>query len=82
MQWVTYYEQKFMEKLHFKSNLQLFASFEDISEGNILWDTRLEAAITKNIIVNLQTFLVVDANISPFTQFKEVLSIGLKYTFI
>ena len=82
MQWVTYLEQKFWDKIHIRSNLQLFASFKDIRAGNILWDTKLEASITKYIIVNLQTFLVVDANISPYSQFKEVLSIGVKYTFI
>lgn len=82
MQWVTYVEQKFWDKVHIKSNLQLFSSFKSIKEGNIQWDTKVEASITKYIIVKLQTFFIVDANISPYTQFKEVLSVGLKYTFI
>lgn len=82
MQWVTHAERRFSKYLFVRSRLNLFSSFEKIEYGNIFWDTLIQASLTKYIIVNLQTFLVYDAKVSPKTQLKEVLSIGLKYTFI
>jgi len=82
MQWAAYLEKKISKALSIKSKLQIFSSFEKIEDGNVSWDTNFEASITKYIIVNFQVYLILDANISPYTQAKEVLSVGLKYKII
>lgn len=82
MQWVTHVERRFWEHLLFRSRLNIFSSFENFESGNIYWDTLMQASLTKYIIVNFQTFVVYDAKVSRKTQVKEILSIGLKYTFI
>jgi hypothetical protein len=82
LQWVTHAERRFNKYFFVRSRLNLFSSFEKFEYGNIFWDTLMQASLTKYIIVNLQTFVVYNAKVSKKTQFKEVLSIGLKYTFI
>ncbi len=82
LQWVTHAERRFNKYFFVRSRLNLFSSFEKFEYGNIFWDTLMQASLTKYIIVNLQTLVVYNAKVSKKTQFKEVLSIGLKYTFI
>ncbi|APF17830.1 hypothetical protein Calab_2287 [Caldithrix abyssi DSM 13497] len=82
IQWVTHAERRFWEKLLIRSRLNMFSSFEKFEYGNIFWDTLVQASITKYIIVNIQTLVLYDAKVSKKTQLKEVLSIGIKYTFI
>ena len=54
---------------------------QKVEYGNIFWDTLIQASITKYIIVNLQTLVLYDVKMSKKAQIKEVLSIGIKYTF-
>ncbi len=82
IQWVTHAQRRFNKYFFVRSRLNLFSSFEKFEYGNIFWDTLFQASLSKYIIINLQTFLVYDAKVSPKTQIKEILSIGLKYTFI
>ncbi len=82
VQWVTHAERRFWERLLIRSRLNMFSSFERFEYGNIFWDTLIQASITKYIIVNLQALVLYDAKVSKKTQIKEVLSIGIKYTFI
>ncbi len=82
VQWVTHAERRFNKYFFVRSRLNLFSSFEKFEYGNIFWDTLMQASLSKYIIINLQTFVVYDAKVSKKTQLKEVLSIGLKYTFI
>jgi hypothetical protein len=82
LQWVTHAERRFWGKFLIRSRLNIFSSFENFEYGNIFWDTLMQASVTKYIIVNLQTFVVYDAKVTKKTQVKEVLSIGLKYTFL
>jgi hypothetical protein len=82
MQWSTFLEKRFNEIFLVKTRLQIFSSFDKIEDGNVSWDSNFEASITKYIIVNLQIYIILDANISPYTQTKEVLSVALKYKII
>ncbi len=82
LQWVTHAERRFNKYIFIRSRLNVFSSFEKFEYGNIFWDTLMQASLSKYIIINLQTFVVYDAKVSKKTQLKEVLSIGLKYTFI
>jgi hypothetical protein len=82
LQWVTHTERTFMKKFRIKSRLNLFSPFEDLRYSNITWDTSVQASVTKYIVVNLHTLLLLDKKASPYTQLKEVLGIGLSYRFI
>ncbi|MCD6376149.1 MAG: DUF3078 domain-containing protein [Caldisericaceae bacterium] len=82
IQWVTHAERRIWEKLLIRSRLNMFSSFEKFEYGNIFWDTLIQASITKYIILNFQTLVLYDAKVSKKTQLKEVLSVGIKYTFI
>ncbi len=82
MQWSSYLEKRFNKRFMIRSRLQIFSSFDKIEDGNVSWDTHFEASITKYVIVNLQVYMILDANVSPYTQIKEVLSVALKYKFI
>ena len=82
LQWVTHVERKFWDKLLLKSRLKLFSSFDQFEKGNIDWDTLLQFSLTKYIIINMQTYLIYQPEISLRTQLKEILSVGLRYTFI
>ena len=65
-----------------KSRLNLFSPFEDLRFSSITWDTSVQASVTKYIVVNLHTLMLLDKKASPHTQPKEVLGIGLSYRFI
>ncbi len=82
VQLAAYLEKKFTKNLLVRSKLQIFSSFENIEDGNISWDTNFEASITKYIIINFQAYIILDANVSPYTQIKEVLSVAIKYKII
>ncbi|NOX87852.1 MAG: DUF3078 domain-containing protein [Calditrichaeota bacterium] len=82
LQWVTHAERRFWDHFLVRSRLNLFSSFERFEYGNIYWDTLMQASLTKYIIINIQTLVIYDAKVSKKTQVKEVLSVGLKYTFI
>jgi len=82
LQWVTHAERIFMNKIRVRSRLNLFSPFDDLRYSNITWDTSVQASITKYIVVNLHTLVMIDKKASPYTQLKEVLGIGLSYRFI
>ncbi len=82
IQWVTHAERRLWDRIFIRSRLNVFSSFEKLDYRNIYWDTLLQASVTKYIVVNLQTWVLYDPKVSVKTQVKEVLSIGIKYTFI
>lgn len=82
LQWVTSAERNFKDNIKLRSRLHLFSPFDDMKYSNITWETRIQVALTKYIIVNMQTHILYDKKISPRTQLKEVLSVGLSYKFI
>jgi len=79
---VTDVEWKLEENLLFTSKLELFAPFNRFDEVVIRSDNTLAAKVNKYISVNLNVQLLNDKVISPRTQIKEALSIGLTYTLL
>lgn len=82
IQWVTHAERTFWQKIRMKSRLNFFSPFHDFQYSNLTWDTSIQAAITEYLVVNVHTLVLVDRKVSPYTQLKEVLGIGLSYRFI
>jgi len=79
---VTDVEWKLEENLLFTSKLELFAPFNRFDEVVVRSDNTLAAQVNKYINVNLNVQLLNDKIISPRTQIKEALSIGLTYTLL
>ena len=64
-----------------KSKLELFSNFKAFDEIDVIWDSDLTAKITKFIAFNFNMKLVYDKDISPKRQLKQVMGIGLSYSF-
>ncbi len=79
---VTDVEWKLEGNLLFTSKLELFAPFDRFDEVVVRSDNTFAAQVNKYISVNLNIQLLNDKVISPRTQIKEALSIGLTYTLL
>ncbi len=76
---VTEVEWKMDDTILFTSKLELFAPFKAIDEIVVRNDNTIAASVNKYITVNLNVQLINEKQISPRTQIKETLSIGLTY---
>ena len=72
----------FMENMLFTSRLELFAPFKTMDQIFVRWDNLLTAKVNKLIDVNFNLQLVQDVTVTPRTQVKEMLSIGVNYTLL
>lgn len=70
------------ENLVFTSKLELFVAFNALDEVIIRADNSISAKINKFISVILNMQIINDRRVTPRTQIKETLSMGLSYTFI
>ena len=68
--------------LMLKSKLELFSAFNKIDLIIVRSDNTLAAKVSKYVSVTLNVQFVNDANVSARTQIKEVLAMGIVYTFI
>lgn len=64
----------------FKSKLELFAPFKTLNVITVRSDNVLAMRVNKYIVANLGVQLINDRVVTPRTQIKEVLSIGLTYS--
>lgn len=62
------------------SKLELFAPFSTLDEVVVRGDNTLTAKVTKYVIVTFNVQFINEKKISPRTQLKEALSMGLSYT--
>ena len=76
---VTGVEWKMDGNILFTSKLELFAPFKTIDEIVVRNDNTIAASVNKYITVNLNVQLINEKQISPRTQIKETLAIGLTY---
>lgn len=70
------------ENLVFTSKLELFAAFHALDEVIIRADNTISAKINKFISVIFNMQIINDRRVTPRTQIKETLSMGLSYTLI
>jgi hypothetical protein len=76
---VTEIEWKLYDNILFTSKLELFAPFKTLDEIIVRNDNTLSASVNKYIRVNLDVQLINDKRITPRTQVKEALAIGISY---
>lgn len=79
---VTEVEWKIEENVLFTSKLELFAPMKKFSEVVVRGDNTLSMKVSKYIIVNLNVQFINEKQITPRTQVKETLAIGLSYTLL
>ncbi len=72
---------KITESSQVKSKLELFSNLVAADEIDISWDTDITAKITKFIAFNFNVKLVYDKDVSAKRQLKQVMGIGVSYSF-
>lgn len=77
---VTEVSWKMDDNILFTSKLELFAPFRDITTIVIRNDNTIAAKVSKYITVNFNVQIINEKNVTPRTQVKEALAIGLSYT--
>ena len=82
MESVTDVNWNFAENMLFTSKLEIFSPFTDINKLIIRSDIAISAKVNKYVTSAFNVTLINDANVSPYTQIKQVLSIGLSYTLL
>lgn len=73
---------KLDEQVSFSSKLELFSTFKHLDQVIMRSDNTIAAKVSKYITVMLNVQLLNERAVSPRTQIKETLAMGLSYTFL
>ena len=76
---VTEVEAHFQENLLFHAKLELFSAFKKMDEVVVRSDNTLTAKITKYFSTNIDVQLIQEKAISPRTQIKQGIALGISY---
>jgi hypothetical protein len=79
---VTDVEWKLEDNILFTSKLELFSPFKTLDEVVVRNDNTFAAKVSKYVTVNLNVQLINERRVTPRTQIKETLAIGLSYTLL
>lgn len=79
---VSDFERKIAENILFTSKLELFSNLKSADEIDVRWDNLISAKVSKLINVSFNIQLFYDKDIDIKRQLKEVLAVGLSYSFL
>jgi hypothetical protein len=79
---VTELRKPLAENILLTSKLDLFSNLESLKKVDVRWDTILSAKVSRFVDVNLNLELLYDSNVSSKRQLKQLLALGLSYTFL
>lgn len=79
---VTEFQKNFQDNVIFSSKLNLFTDLEAFDRIDVLWENNVTFKISKIFNVSLDADLLYDKDISSEKQIKQILSIGLTYSFL
>ncbi len=79
---VTNVAWKFATNMLFTSNLEMFAPFKHLDRVVVRSDNTIAAKVSENVVTSLNVQFINDVNVSPRTQIKQVLALGLSYTLL
>jgi hypothetical protein len=79
---VTNVDWLVVENVQLTSQLELFAAFKELDEVIIRNNTSLAAKVSQYVTVILNVQLINERQLSPRTQIKESLALGLSYTLL
>jgi hypothetical protein len=80
LEWVTDVSWQLHDNLLFTSRIELFSPLKKFSQTVLRSDNTFTAKVTKYITTTLNLQVLNDSKISPYTQFKEAIALGLSYT--
>jgi hypothetical protein len=70
------------ENILFRSQLELFANFKAFNQIDVDWENQITMTVTEIINVTFNLDLLYDRDISTKRQIRQVLAVGLTYTFL
>lgn len=79
---VSDFSRKLAENILFTSKLELFSNLKSADEIDVRWDNLISAKVSKLITVSFNVQLFYDKDIDIKRQLKEVLAVGLSYSFL
>ena len=79
---VTNYKRTLRDDVIYTSKLDIFSDLEAFKRIDVLWENNLNIKVTKIINISFDFDLFYDRDISSRRQIKQVLGIGLIYTFL
>lgn len=79
---VTEIEWKLEENILLTAKLELFAPLKNFDQVVVRGDNTLSLKVSKYIVVNLNVQWINETQVTPRTQVKETLAIGLSYTLL
>ena len=79
---VTEIEWKLEENILLTAKLELFAPLKNFDQVVMRGDNTLALKVSKYIVVNLNVQWINETQVTPRTQVKETLAIGLSYTLL
>lgn len=77
---VTDVKWKFAENMIVTSRLEMFAPFNHVDRIIVRSDNTISASVNKYVTTTLNVQLVNDVTVTPLTQIKEVVALGVTYT--
>ncbi len=80
LEFVTDISWQLEENLLFTSKIEFFSPLKSFDETVLRSDNSITAKVSKYITANLNLQLLNDKKVSPRTQFKETIALGLSYT--
>jgi hypothetical protein len=78
-EWVSTLNYEFLSNMVYASRLELFAPFEAFDRVVVRWDNVVSGKINEWFSVNLGVQLLNDVNVTPRTQVKQTLTLGVSY---
>lgn len=82
MESVTNVDWKLAANLLLTAKIELFAAFKNFDEVIVRSDNTLAAKVSKYVTVNLNVQLINEKRVTPRTQVKETIAIGLSYAIL
>jgi len=79
---VTDFSRKLAENILLTSKLELFSDLKSFDQIDVKWDTILTAKVAKYVDVTFNVKLFYDKDISKKRQLKQMLALGLTYSFL
>ncbi len=82
IQSVTELKKQLAENMLLTSKVELFSDLNRMDETDVRWDTILSIKVSRFIDVSANVELFYDKTVSPKRQLKQILALGLSYTFL
>jgi hypothetical protein len=79
---VTDFKWPFAENMTFSCRLEMFAPFKNLDRIVMRNDNTIAMKVNQLVTVNFNVQLINDVNVSPKTQVKEALAVGISYTLL